>query len=70
MDPIPDTSVLEIIQVKQGATIYVNGTDYRLHSGDVDWSLSGAEPAPGSSYEITYRYRSRITPIDITEDRF
>jgi hypothetical protein len=69
-DPIPDTSVLEIIQVKQGTTIYVNGTDYRLHSGDVDWSLSGSEPAPGSTYEITYRYRSRITPQNITENGF
>ncbi len=70
MDPIPDTSVLEIIQVKQGTTVYVNGTDYRLRSGDVDWSLSGAEPAPGSTYEITYRYRSRITPQNITENGF
>ncbi|MDA0910760.1 MAG: DUF4815 domain-containing protein [Proteobacteria bacterium] len=69
-DPISDTSVLEIIQVKQGATIYVNGTDYRLHSGDVDCSLSGSEPAPGSTYEITYRYRSRITPQNITENGF
>jgi len=70
MDPIPDTAVLEIMQIKQGTTIYVNGTDYRLRSGDVDWSLSGAEPAPGSSYEITYRFRSHIIPTDITEDGF
>lgn len=70
MDPIPDTAVLEIIQIKQGTTTYVSGTDYKLKSGDVDWSLPGAEPAPGSSYQITYRCRSKITPQNVTEDGF
>lgn len=70
MDPIPDTAVLEIIQVKQGETIYVSGTDYRLRSGDVDWSLPGSEPSPGSSYQITYRCRTKVTPQDVTEDGF
>jgi hypothetical protein len=67
---MPQMFLPKFIQVKQGSTIYVNGTDYRLHSGDVDWSLSGAEPAPGSTYEITYRYRSRITPQSITSNGF
>ena len=67
LDPIPSTSVLEIMKVKQGTTIYVKGTDYKLTAGQVDWSLSGAEPAPGSSYEITYRHRTRITPTNVTD---
>jgi hypothetical protein len=67
LDPIPETSILEIMKVKQGNTTYVKGTDYKLTSGKVDWSLSGAEPSPGSSYEITYRYRTQITPIDVTD---
>ncbi len=70
IDPIPDSTVLEIIQIQQGATIYTGGTDYKLKSGDVDWSLPGAEPAPGSSYQITYRCRSKLTPQNITEDGF
>lgn len=69
-DPIPDDAVLSIIQVRQGATVYSNGEDYRLQLGAVDWSLSGAEPAPGSTYEITYQARERITPTDITETGF
>lgn len=53
LDPIPSTSVLEIMQIKQGSTLFVKGTDYKLTAGQVDWSLSGNEPAPGSTYEIT-----------------
>ena len=67
LDPIPSTSVLEIMQIKQGGTIYAKGTDYKLTAGQVDWSLSGAEPNPGSSYEITYRYRTQATPSNITD---
>lgn len=67
LDPIPSTSVLDIMRVKQGGTIYVKGTDYKLTAGQVDWSLSGAEPAPGSTYEITYRHRTQITPTNVTD---
>lgn len=67
LDPIPSTSVLDIMRVKQGSTIYVKGTDYKLTAGQVDWSLSGAEPAPGSSYEITYRHRAQVTPTNVTD---
>lgn len=70
MDPIPSTSVLEIMQIKQGGTIYVKGTDYILRSGQIDWSPSGAEPAPGSSYEITYRHRTKATPENLTDSGF
>ncbi len=67
LDPIPSTAVLDIIQIKQGNTIYIKGTDYKLTAGQVDWSLSGAEPAPGSSYEIIYRHRTQVTPTNITD---
>jgi hypothetical protein len=67
-DQIPDQAILEIVQVRQGSTVYVQGTDFRLQAGSVDWSLSGDEPAPGSSYEVTYRARVSVTPQDVTED--
>ena len=41
-DPLPDTSVLQILEVKQGGTTYVLNTDYKLTAGKVDWSLAGA----------------------------
>ena len=70
LDPIPSTAVLEIIQIKQGNTIYVKGTDYKLTAGQVDWSLSSSEPAPGSSYEIIYRHRTQVTLTNITDTSF
>lgn len=68
IDPIPDSAVLEIIQVKQGNVIFENSTDYKLNAGNVDWSLPGKEPAPGSSYLITYRCRTHVSPEDISEE--
>ncbi|WP_341816044.1 MULTISPECIES: DUF4815 domain-containing protein [unclassified Wolbachia] len=67
VDPIPDSAVLEIIQIKQGNVIYENSVDYKLTAGNVDWSLPGKEPAPGSSYQITYRCRTHVSPEDISE---
>ncbi|WCR53390.1 MAG: hypothetical protein PG981_000412 [Wolbachia endosymbiont of Ctenocephalides orientis wCori] len=67
-DPIPDSSVLEIIQIKQGNVIYENSVEYKLQAGVVDWSLPGKEPSPGSSYEITYRARAHTTPEYLNEE--
>ena len=69
-DAIPDTAVLEIVQINQGGTLYVQGTDYKLKSGEIDWSISQKEPAPGSSYSIKYRIRGKLTQTDITENSF
>ncbi len=68
IDPIPDSAILEIIQIKQGDVIYENSIDYKLNAGNVDWSLPGKEPAPGSSYQITYRFRTHVNPEDINEE--
>lgn len=68
MDPLPDTAVLKIISVVQGAKTYAVTTDYKLTSGKVDWSPSGAEPAVGSSYQVTYQHIVVVTPtlVDAT----
>ncbi len=63
-DPLPDNAILALVEVKQGATTYVQGTDYKLTSGQVDWSLPGAEPAPGSSYTVTYRYQTTAATVE------
>lgn len=63
-DPLPDAGVLEILNVEQGATTYHAPADYRLTAGSVDWSPAGAEPATGSTYNVTYRYIESVAPIE------
>ncbi len=69
-DPLPDTSVISIQEVKQGTKTYVHGTDYKLNAGMVDWSLSGDEPATGSTYQVTYRYVATFSPSDFDGNGF
>ena len=59
VDELPDDSVTKIIEVKQGAKFYVEGTDFRFvsDSDGLDWSLSGDEPTPCSKFDVTYQYR-------------
>lgn len=61
VDALPDTSVISVSQVKQGATIFA-ASAYQLANNNIDWAPAGAEPAVGSSYDVTYRYRSLVTP--------
>lgn len=71
-DTLPDVSVLSIQSITQGATTYVANTDYFLNGDTVDWSPAGAEPAPGSTYSITYRYLGNATPsaVDLQAGTF
>lgn len=64
-DSLPDVSVLSISVVEQHPTIYQSPRDYFLNGDKVDWSATGGgaiEPAPGSSYTVTYRYLGPVTP--------
>lgn len=69
-DVLPDTSVLAIVEVKQGATTYTQGVDYQLTAGKVDWSLAGAEPAPGSTYTAKYHHITQVTPTAVDDRGF
>lgn len=64
-DTLPDVSVLSIQSVTQGGTTYVANTSYFLNGDKVDWSPAGAEPAPGSTYTVTYRYLGSVTPTAV-----
>ncbi len=66
-DALPDTSIVAIVECRQNTTVYVQGTDYKKNGDKVDWSLSGAEMATGSTYQCTYDY---ITTVEIAETDF
>lgn len=68
LDALPNTSVLNIQSVSQGGTTYQSGTDYVLTQDQVDWSPGGAEPAPGSTYSVTFQYLHSVTPTSIDTD--
>jgi len=61
IDPLPDTAILELLDVRQGATVF-GPADFKLTGGRVDWSMQGAEPATGSTYKVTYRYVKTVEP--------
>lgn len=61
-DPLPDTAVVSITAVEQGDVVFEKGVDYKLTGDKVDWSLQGAEPAPGSTYTVTYEYMDIVAP--------
>lgn len=69
-DVLPDTSVLSLVEVKQGGTTYVATTDFLLTAGKVDWSPAGAEPAPGSTYTVKYLYLTDATPSAVDDKGF
>lgn len=64
-DTLPDVSVLSIQSITQGGTTYHSPQDYFLNGDKVDWSPAGGgatEPAPGSTYSVTYQYLGTVTP--------
>lgn len=66
-DLLPDGSVVDILEVKQGNTVFVKGSDYKLTQSQVDWSLTGSEPSPGSTYAVTYQYIKTISLTDMDD---
>jgi len=69
-DPLPDATVIQIELVKQGGTTFTKDADYKLTAGQVDWSPAGAEPAPGSSYDVTYQYVANVAPTAVDPQGF
>jgi hypothetical protein len=69
-DVLTEPTVVSVLTIKQGTTTYTQGTDYKVVGDEIDWSPGGAEPAPGSSYQVTYQYIASVTPTNLTDTGF
>ena len=69
-DVLTEPTVVAVLTIQQGATTYAQGTDYKVVGDEIDWSPGGAEPAPGSSYQVTYQYIASLTPTNLTDTGF
>jgi len=69
-DSIGSTSLVELLRVWQGTTVYVLGVDYTLYNTtDIDWTrslTSGNQPALGSTYYISYTQNIPITDYTLS----
>lgn len=71
LDALTHSPVVQILEVKQGETTYTKNADYKLTTDKVDWSPGGLEPAPGSTYSVTYQYIDTVTePVSADVDGF
>ncbi|CAM3692155.1 hypothetical protein VA7868_03740 [Vibrio aerogenes CECT 7868] len=74
-DALGNTSVLKVISVKQGDTVYTQGKptdtsgDFALLGNQIDWSRPGSEPATGSTYTVVYQYEKSI-PVTADDTGF
>lgn len=66
-DLLEHNGVSEIVSVSQAGVPFATNT-YKLESGRIDWSPAGAEPAVGTSYQITYRYLDTVIPTAVDAD--
>lgn len=67
IDYLPLSPVVEVVEVEQGATVYVEGTDFQLLNDGIDWSIGTKAPNPGSSYSVTWTYNKTMTKdVDYT----
>ena len=54
------TPVREIVSISQGVITFIQNTDYKLYSDQIDWSLPGEEPQVGTTYSVTYVYNKTM----------
>lgn len=71
-DTLPDVSIVSVSAVSQGVTNYSAPADYTLNGDAISWAPGGGEPAPGSTYNVTYRYLTTATPetVNLTAGTF
>ena len=59
-DLLEPNPVVEILEVSQGATVYLKGVNWRQSGNHVDWLGSGPEPAIGTTYTVRWTYTRQM----------
>jgi len=67
-DVLPHTPVVEILEIKQGTTTYVAGTDFVLNGDFLKWDNAVNEPAPSSTYSVKYKYQTHLENLEHTDN--
>ncbi|MCG5240098.1 DUF4815 domain-containing protein [Azospirillum doebereinerae] len=70
VDTLPDSTIVQVLEIKQSATTYAVGTDYTVSGDDVSWAPTGAEPAPNSTYTVKYTYIDTVPVTGVDDDGF
>lgn len=65
-DVMPDVSIVSIQTVYQNPTTFTSPASYLLVGDSISWSPGGAEPNPGSTYSVTYRYLTTATALTVS----
>ncbi|MCZ2203993.1 DUF4815 domain-containing protein [Bartonella sp. A05] len=68
-DGLPDKSITSFIKITQSDKEFKEGTDFKKTGDTIDWAPAGNEPAPGSTYSVTYRYRTPVTADKVTAQK-
>jgi len=55
-DVLREPHVVSVDSIVQGATTYVEGTDYTVSGNEITWLHEEGEPLEGSNYTVTYKY--------------
>ncbi|SDQ99848.1 DUF4815 domain-containing protein [Pseudovibrio sp. Tun.PSC04-5.I4] len=70
IDSIGVASIYAVTSIKQGGTTYVEGADFTRSGDNLDWSLPGAEPAPGSSLDLELEYSTQVVPETVSAEGY
>ncbi|HUT54420.1 MAG TPA: DUF4815 domain-containing protein [bacterium] len=59
-DLLVPNPVVDILEVSQGATVFVEGVDWQQSGNHVDWLGTGSEPAIGTTYTVRWTYTKQM----------
>ncbi|MHB1461991.1 MAG: DUF4815 domain-containing protein [Armatimonadota bacterium] len=67
-DLLAPNPIVDILEVSQGSTIFMEGTDWQQSGNHVDWLGTGSEPAIGTTYTVHWTYvKQMVKGVDYVD---